>query len=1011
MPSFSTYAAEAFAVLRQIIRTHLRSIVPLAAAVFVGIIVVAALVGIYAQLIGGLAYEQLVASATTAASASAITVVMMLPVALLGVVLTLVWAGIAVQIASAAITGRRISPSRAAFSSLRRAPRLLVVLMFVALVVIGAAALAPVLLVLGVLGLLLRSRAVQSRFAARWPSRGTLIAMAVPFGVAVLLLVRWSLAPASVWLAGTGVRAALSDSAARVRSHEAAVGLSLILAAVLNLAVTEGLLALFGVGGTYIDVAVRVIAIVLVGPVLFVASAVHYRRGGVENGLSAGPPAAPAVPGGVSRRARIAVAVMVSLLFPLVVSGSPEPANAVTGPGADESRTLIQATPRSPLPADTDIDIDIAVDNPNTGESMRPTGEISITIDGEAQTGPFELDTFSSSYVFSSSFAVGSHVIKSVYAGDANYAPSSDLLTIVAGYAGTLTLEPTATTAVYGAANTLTAALSTTGADATGSVEFSARLNNGPTTVIGTALITGGVATFDAAALPLGSYSLSAQYLGDDTHIPAWIGYTALTVTRASTQTSFSITPTTPSVAGATLTAHIRVAATDSLATPEGSADVYLDESGSSLGHGALAGGAVDVDFTLSPGVNQTVTVRFAGDAEFLASSHEISHTVTAHVAGVALEASAATTVSGENLRLTATVTAGSAPTGTVDFTAIPLVGDPVTLGSAALDGTGVAVLDTAALPVGEFSIIAGYAGNDSVNAGESPGVAHFVDKSRVTVRVDSDTLVPEYGAEPTLTVTVGAVAPGAGVPQGTVTVLLDSAVLETATLDSSGVATLAVAPGDAGDHTLTVDYVGDGSFEAGSGALDLTVVRLETATYLPGTDLSAVYGGTSFMIVIGAQGKPSVTATGVNGWFLAWHVQRAVDVFGIALDSGAAVVGVPEVISSGAADSTVEQNFRPNVTFSGVTGQAYVIWSRLIQADSATNVALRAWHVADGVPLVSNTPVVEPVEPAIVPAVSADPELAATGVNALNLMGLTALSVLALLGGLLLVVRRRLTA
>jgi len=171
---------------------------------------------------------------------------------------------------------------------------------------------------------------------------------------------------------------------------------------------------------------------------------------------------------------------------------------------------------------------------------------------------------------------------------------------------------------------------------------------------------------------------------------------------------------------------------------------------------------------------------------------------------------------------------------------------------------------------------------------------------------------------------------------------------------------------------------------------------------------------GTSFMIVTGAQGKPSIASTGVNGWFLAWHVQGAVDVFGIALDSDAAVLGMPEVISSGAADRDVEQNFRPNVTFSGVTGQAYVIWSRLIQADSATNVVLRAWHIADGVPLVSDTPVVEPVEPVepvVVPAVIADPELAATGVNALSLMGLTAASVLALLAGLLLVVRRRLTA
>ena len=91
---------------------------------------------------------------------------------------------------------------------------------------LGAIVIAPLLVIAGIVGLLVKAPAEGSRLAERWPTRGALIAMAIPFGVAVLVLVRWSLALPAVWLDGLGVEAALAESSARVRGRGPALSRS-----------------------------------------------------------------------------------------------------------------------------------------------------------------------------------------------------------------------------------------------------------------------------------------------------------------------------------------------------------------------------------------------------------------------------------------------------------------------------------------------------------------------------------------------------------------------------------------------------------------------------------------------------------------------------------------------------------------------------------------------------------------------------------------------------------------
>lgn len=166
----------------------------------------------------------------------------------------------------------------------------------------------------------------------------------------------------------------------------------------------------------------------------------------------------------------------------------------------------------------------------------------------------------------------------------------------------------------------------------------------------------------------------------------------------------------------------------------------------------------------------------------------------------------------------------------------------------------------------------------------------------------------------------------------------------------------------------------------------------------------SGVLVGAPFAIdtIIGG-GKPQVASLGAEGWLITWHSPNGADVYAIRVDAAGVPVGVAELMSSGANDTNVESNFRPEVAFSATTGQAYVFWSRNIAADAETNVVIRAWQAAAAAPAPA---------PAPAPAVAV-PMLAETGVAAHRTALLAGAGALAVVGGVVVVavgVRRRRT-
>ena len=175
-----------------------------------------------------------------------------------------------------------------------------------------------------------------------------------------------------------------------------------------------------------------------------------------------------------------------------------------------------------------------------------------------------------------------------------------------------------------------------------------------------------------------------------------------------------------------------------------------------------------------------------------------------------------------------------------------------------------------------------------------------------------------------------------------------------------------------------------------------LVVSRSGSTIWVQTLDGTGAIVGAPISIAAVAAGKARVASTGPNGWLLAWHSNGGAQVSGIALNAATVPQGVPALLSAGTGG---QNNFRPEVSFSTVTGQAYIVWSRRIAADNATNVVVRAWAVAPGIPLVVAAP---PVTPIITPT------LAATGVNSFANGALLFGGALALAAGAVLLITRR---
>jgi hypothetical protein len=226
------------------------------------------------------------------------------------------------------------------------------------------------------------------------------------------------------------------------------------------------------------------------------------------------------------------------------------------------------------------------------------------------------------------------------------------------------------------------------------------------------------------------------------------------------------------------------------------------------------------------------------------------------------------TSVSGQDVRFTATVTPMSeaTPTGSVAFTAggVPIGSTPVVTAA----GLTTATIDTAEIPVGSHPVTATYSGDVLFGPSTSPIDALTVqpDSSNVTIAAAPANAVP--GEQITYTVTVAADAPGAGHPGGTVSLSDDGSLvsgcqsLNLPLADPQQVTCHETYGADA-THAIAANYGGSTDFLPSSAALTETVAPRPTTTSVTVSPRASTTGQpVSFTATVAANGG-STSPTG----------------------------------------------------------------------------------------------------------------------------------------------------
>lgn len=495
--------------------------------------------------------------------------------------------------------------------------------------------------------------------------------------------------------------------------------------------------------------------------------------------------------------------------------------------------------------------------------SVTVTGNVSTTgtsvsfYDGATFLGSGPLDSSNTATFTTSALTPGNHDITATYTDVNNVSGSSSIYkqSVKQTTTTVVTSNAVGNQITYGNSVTFTATVTATGTVApTGSVDF-----YDGATKLGSGNLTAGAGTTATATyttttpLTVGTHTITAVYNDDAENFTSTSGPYTLTVNGATTSTVMT-TSASPAVAGTTVTFTATVTSAGGN-IPTGTVNFY---NGATLvGSGTLNGSGVATYKTSSlPVGNYSLTASYQGDANdgTSTSSPAVPFAVVQATTSVTLTSSATAVPVTTPVTFTATVTGnGGTPTGTVTF-----MDGTTTLGTAAVNGSGVATLTTTALPLGQQSITAIYQGD--ANDGASTSNAVVVTVSTFSTQTDlaaSATTVASN--QPVALLATVVSASGKPVAGGTITFLNGSTTLGTENVGSDGSASISVTL-TAGSDTITAQYSGDADDAAStSSAVTITVGQA--------TDFSIQLNPTSLSIPTGDYATVNISLSSLDGF------------------------------------------------------------------------------------------------------------------------------------------------
>jgi hypothetical protein len=337
----------------------------------------------------------------------------------------------------------------------------------------------------------------------------------------------------------------------------------------------------------------------------------------------------------------------------------------------------------------------------------------------------------------------------------------------------------------------------------------------------------GGILT-DADLDASGNYiggSLSYQTVDTFTLQPGSAALLLKETTPSASSTTLS-SSANPSKVGQSVTFTATVTGVPGGATPTGS--VAFRDGSTVLGSGTLVNGTASFTTASLAAGSHSLTAVYGGDGNY-AGSTSSALTETINPAGPAattttLSASSATSVYEQPLTFTAVVTgAGGTPAGKVTF-----LDGTKSLGAVTLSN-GTATLSVATLTAGSHSVTAVYGGSSSFAGSTSAADSETVSKARTTNTLTASPSPGTAGQTVTLTAVMAVVAPGGGVPQGTITFRDGTKTLGQVRL-AGGVATLQTTALTVGSHSLTAVWGGDSNYVGSTSPVVTEVVNAAPA-------------------------------------------------------------------------------------------------------------------------------------------------------------------------------------
>jgi autotransporter-associated beta strand protein len=484
-------------------------------------------------------------------------------------------------------------------------------------------------------------------------------------------------------------------------------------------------------------------------------------------------------------------------------SSAPSPPGAPDGQSVTFTATVAAVSPGGGNPT--------GVVTFKNGSTILGLGALSTS--GGVTTATFTISAYQ--------LPVGISTITASYPGDTNFIGSSSTLSQTITQSLSTTTVNTSGASVYGQPVTFTATVKPTvvgGPIPTGTVTFYVTVNSSLVQLgSGTLGTTGGATTASytttVGQLPVATNeTITAVYSGNSQYTTS-TGTTSQTVSKDSTSviltSSGSITPSE----SVTFTAQV-VANSPGGGNPTSSVSFMAGSTLLGTANLTTLNGVTTAQITvpgseLMVGAN-AITATYGGDGNFLGSNGSMSEVVEEGTT-TTVTSSPSPSVYGQSVMLTATITPSvplaTSPTGTVTFT----IGS-TTLGSATVGtagGLSTAILILSNLPVGSNqTIVASYSG-DGTFIGSSGSVSQTVNKTQTKTTLSSTATSIELGQPVIFTVQVSPVAPGGGIPTGTVTFKNGATAIATVPL-IGGVATFQKTLGLVGKDSITAVYSGD---------------------------------------------------------------------------------------------------------------------------------------------------------------------------------------------------------